>query len=129
MKDETMIECMDENCRTVIVARNTDGLRCVRCGGRTRPMPFKQKEHDKSNELTIQVNVDNTKALEGIKEVTEVANECVTALDKLEKVMSKFTNKNDLIEIEVPVLINGKKIAEGITRITETEKKIVSRTC
>lgn len=124
-----MIECMDENCRTVIVARNTDGLRCVRCGGRTRPMPFKQKEHDKSNELTIQVNVDNTKALEGIKEVTEVANECVTALDKLEKVMSKFTNKNDLIEIEVPVLINGKKIAEGITRITETEKKIVSRTC
>ncbi|PGY43426.1 hypothetical protein COE06_06715 [Bacillus cereus] len=83
-----------------------------------------------NNKLTIKVDVDTSEALEGIKEVTEAANECAEALEKLEKVMGKFTNKNDVIKIDVPVLINGRKIAEGITtRITETEKEIASKTC
>ncbi|MGX5384480.1 hypothetical protein ACWCKO_32065, partial [Bacillus thuringiensis serovar darmstadiensis] len=73
-----------------------------------------------NNKLIIEVTADTTEALEGIKEVTEAANECAEALGKLEKVMGKFTNKNDVIKIDVPVLINGRKIAEGITRITET---------
>ncbi|EPY7701424.1 hypothetical protein [Bacillus paranthracis] len=77
----------------------------------------------------MQVSVDTTKALEGIKEVTEAANECTEALEKLERVMGKFTNKNDVIKIDVPVLINGRKIAEGITRITETEREIASKIC
>lgn len=82
-----------------------------------------------NNKLIIQVTADTTEALEGIKEVTDAANECADALEKLEKVMGKFTNKNDVIKIDVPVLINGRKIAEGITRITETEREIASRTC
>ncbi|BCC17536.1 hypothetical protein HB665_29270 [Bacillus paranthracis] len=82
-----------------------------------------------NNKLIIQVTADTTEALEGIKEVTEAANECVEALEKLEKVIGKFTKKNDVIKIDVPVLINGRKIAEGITRITETEMEIASRTC
>ncbi|WP_179876846.1 hypothetical protein [Bacillus wiedmannii] len=99
-------------------------------------MPFatnkKQDRNDKSKQLTVEVevSVDTTESLEGIKEVTEAANECAAALEKLEKVMGRFTNKNDSIEIEVevPVLLNGKQIAEGITRITETEKEIALRT-
>ncbi|MBG9535598.1 phage related protein [Bacillus thuringiensis] len=82
-----------------------------------------------NNKLIIQVTADTTEALEGIKEVTDAANECADALEKLEKVRGKFTNKNDVIKIDVPVLINGRKIAEGITRITETEREIASRTC
>ncbi|MGX5627270.1 hypothetical protein [Bacillus cereus] len=82
-----------------------------------------------NNKLIIEVTADTTEALEGIKEVTEAANECAEALGKLEKVMGKFTNKNDVIKIDVPVLINGRKIAEGITRIKETEREIASRTC
>ncbi|EJR18709.1 MULTISPECIES: hypothetical protein [Bacillus] len=82
-----------------------------------------------NNKLIIEVTAHTTEALEGIKEVTEAANECVEALEKLEKVMGKFTKKNDVIKIDVPVLINGRKIAEGITRITETEREIASRTC
>ncbi|HDR5272543.1 hypothetical protein E8M24_32370 [Bacillus thuringiensis] len=82
-----------------------------------------------NNKLIIEVTADVAEALEGIKEVTEAANECVDTLEKLEKVMGKFTNKNDVIKIDVPVLINGRKIAEGITKITETEREIVSRTC
>lgn len=81
------------------------------------------------NKLIIQVNADTTEALKQMKEVTEAANECVDALEKLEKVMGKFTNKNDVIKIDVPVLINGRKIAEVITKITETEREIFSRTC
>lgn len=82
-----------------------------------------------NNKLKINIDADTTETLKQMKEVTEAANECVEALEKLEKVMGKFTNKNDVIKIDVPVLINGKKIAEGITRITETEREIASRTC
>lgn len=126
-----MLECMNENCRTVILAKNTDGLRCVRCGGRTSPMPFapmkQQTEHDKSKELTIQVNADTTRALEGIKEVTEAANECVAALEKLDKVMGRFTGKNDSNEIKVPVFINGKRIAEVIAKVAQSEGFRIAR--
>ncbi|MCU4761630.1 hypothetical protein ACT7CX_02795 [Bacillus cereus] len=79
--------------------------------------------------LTIELNAETAEALKKIKEVTESANECVAALDKLEKVMGRFTNTNNSIEIEVPILLNGKQIAEDITRITETEREIASRTC
>ncbi|MGR5901864.1 hypothetical protein ACT7DQ_07580 [Bacillus cereus] len=76
-----------------------------------------------NNKLIIEVTAHTTEALEEIKEVTEAANECVAALEKFESVMGRLTNKNNSIEIEVPVLINGRKIAEGITRISETERK------
>ncbi|KXI87370.1 hypothetical protein ACS46_28365 [Bacillus cereus] len=47
----------------------------------------------------VEVGVDTTEALEGIKEVTEAANECADALEKLEKVMDKFTNRSDTVEL------------------------------
>lgn len=81
------------------------------------------------NKLTVRVNADTTEVLKQMKEVREAANECTEAFEKLEKVMGRFTNKNNSIEIEVPILLNGKQIAEGITRITETEKEIALRTC
>ncbi|HDR4892299.1 TPA: hypothetical protein QCR41_000374 [Bacillus cereus] len=62
-----------------------------------------------TNQLIIEVTADIAEALEGIKEVTEAGNECVDALEKLEKVMGKFTNKNDVIKIDAPVIINGRK--------------------
>lgn len=50
-----MLECMDKNCRTVILAKNTDGLSCVRCGGRMTPMPFApMRKYDE--EGTLEVN-------------------------------------------------------------------------
>lgn len=133
MKYKMQLECRDNKCRTVMFGHFLEGMNCVKCGGPTIEKPYnpveKQVNQNKNSELTIQVSVDTTKALEGIKEVTDAANECVEALEKLEKVMGKFTSKNDVINIDVPVLINGRKIAEGITRITETEREIASRTC
>lgn len=50
------------------------------------------------NKLTIKVNADTTEALQQLKEVTEAANECVVALEKLETVMGRFNSKSGLIE-------------------------------
>ncbi|MEM5662330.1 hypothetical protein AAHB62_31830 [Bacillus cereus] len=52
-----------------------------------------------NNKLMVEVGVDTTEALEGIKEVTEAANECADALENLEKVMDKFTNRSDTVEL------------------------------
>ncbi|MCU5469613.1 hypothetical protein [Bacillus paranthracis] len=84
---------------------------------------------EQKSALSVQVEVDTKEAEGNIKELTKAADECIVALSKLEQVMGKFTSKNDVIKIDVPVLINGRKIAEGITRITETEREIASRTC
>lgn len=84
---------------------------------------------EQKSALSVKVEVDTKEANENIKELTAAVNECVEALSKLEQVMGRFANKNVSIEIEVPVLLNGKQIAEGITRITETEKEIALRTC
>ncbi|MGH0854859.1 hypothetical protein, partial [Bacillus cytotoxicus] len=58
---------------------------------------------NKNSELTIQVSVDTTKALEGIKEVTEAANECADALEKLEKVMHKFKGQSETSEVSFDI--------------------------
>ncbi|MFJ7804757.1 hypothetical protein ACIQYD_04405 [Bacillus cereus] len=84
-----------------------------------------------NNKLTIKVDVDTSEALKQIKEVIEVANECVAALEKLEKVMGKFTGKSELdgITVKVPTVLDGKTISEAVSRIQPTANKIVSRTC
>ncbi|MED3377877.1 hypothetical protein P4446_01605 [Bacillus tropicus] len=131
MKYKDMVECMDKECRTIVVAKHVDGLSCCRCGGPTRPMPFmpmkKQDGQCKTKELTIQVNVDNKEALKGIKEVTDAVNECVAALEKLETVMNRFNGNSEMngITVEVPIVLNGNTIASDvIKRINDSEEKI-----
>ncbi|MEG7835095.1 hypothetical protein [Bacillus cereus] len=84
-----------------------------------------------NNKLIIEVTADTTEALEGIKEVTEAANECVEAFEKLEKVMGRFTGKSELngIVVKVPTVLDGKTISEAVSRIQPTANTIVSRTC
>ncbi|MDA1597821.1 hypothetical protein PDK06_23745 [Bacillus cereus group sp. TH217LC] len=52
-----------------------------------------------NNKLKINIDVDTTEALKQMKEVTEAANECADAMDKLEKIMDKFTNRSDTVEL------------------------------
>lgn len=52
-----------------------------------------------NNKLMVEVGVDTMEALEGIKEVTEAANGCADALEKLEKIMDKFTNRSDTVKL------------------------------
>ncbi|PHF70880.1 hypothetical protein [Bacillus thuringiensis] len=76
-----------------------------------------------NNKLIIEVSADTTEAMEGIKEVTEAANECAEALEKLEKVMGRLTNKKDSLFIEVPVVLNGKAIAKKVSEFTEIKER------
>ncbi|MEX5523109.1 hypothetical protein [Bacillus cereus] len=79
-----------------------------------------------NTKLKINIDADTSEALKQMKEVTEVANECVAALEKLEKVIGKFTNNNDSIEIEVPLFLNGKQIAEAITKVEPSGKSQIA---
>ncbi|MGN4613864.1 hypothetical protein ACTFOZ_15640 [Bacillus cereus group sp. MYBK71-2] len=76
-----------------------------------------------NNKLTIKVDADTTEALKQMKEVTEVANKCVAALKKLEKVMDRFKNKTNPLLVEVPVVLNSKTIAQKVSEFTEIKER------
>nr|WP_307896965.1 hypothetical protein [Bacillus sp. FDAARGOS_1420] len=69
-----------------------------------------------NNKLTIKVTADTSEVLKQMKEVTESANECVGAWEKLEKVMGKFRNQSNtgVLHIKVPILLNGKAITRSV---------------
>ncbi|MFJ1118220.1 hypothetical protein [Bacillus thuringiensis] len=71
-----------------------------------------------NNKLKINIKADTTEALKQMKEVTEAANECVTAFEKLEKVMGRFTNKGELKDIKVSIVLDKKVFAESIVEHT-----------
>ncbi|MED3089259.1 hypothetical protein [Bacillus toyonensis] len=52
-----------------------------------------------NHKLTIKVDADTSEVLKQMKEITEAANECVEALEKLEEVMGKFTNRSETVEL------------------------------
>ncbi|MEB9609653.1 hypothetical protein P4J23_06315 [Bacillus cereus] len=71
-----------------------------------------------NNKLKINIDADTTEALKQMKEVTEAANECVTAFEKLEKVMGRFTIKGELKDIKVSIVLDKKVFAESIVEHT-----------
>ncbi|MGU3463109.1 hypothetical protein [Bacillus sp. D48C] len=72
-----------------------------------------------NNKLKISIDANTSEALKQMKEVTEAANECVTALEKLEKVMGKFNKDDDVLKFNVPLILNGRAIAEDTKRIQQ----------
>ncbi|HFJ9286764.1 TPA: hypothetical protein ACGW44_004701 [Bacillus toyonensis] len=79
--------------------------------------------------VTIELNADTSEALKQMKEVTQAANECVEALEKLERLTNKFSGLASGGTVNIPVTLNGKTIAETVSRIQPTANTIVSRTC
>ncbi|PFZ80273.1 hypothetical protein COL82_03810 [Bacillus toyonensis] len=76
-----------------------------------------------NNKLKINIDADTSEALKQMKEVTQAANECVAALEKLEKVMGKFANQNETVEI----YCDSKVIAQStIKQITDSTKMAVT---
>ncbi|MGU3462998.1 hypothetical protein [Bacillus sp. D48C] len=74
------------------------------------------------NKLTIKVDADTQEALKQMRELTEVANECVSAFEKLEKVMNRFEKKPVQMVNFNPVIKNAtsaKEIATAICRGTQ----------
>ena len=66
-----------------------------------------------NNKLKINIDVDTSEALKQMKEVTETANECVAALDKLEKAMGKFRLNKEPIKFELPKTVWGTAIQQA----------------
>lgn len=60
-----------------------------------------------NNKLKINIDADTSEALKQMKEVTEAANECVVALDRLEKSMSKFKLNREPIRFDIPTTVSG----------------------
>lgn len=61
MKTNVQHECIDEQCRTIIVLdKNRDGVRCPRCEGRVIARPFRPKQDSKHKLLTIELDSYNS---------------------------------------------------------------------
>ncbi|MGE7886678.1 hypothetical protein ACQKN7_04505 [Bacillus cereus] len=80
-----------------------------------------------NNKLKINIDADTTESLKQMKEVTEAANECVEAFEKLEKVIGK--SELNGITVKVSTILDEKEISETVSRIQPTANTIVSRTC
>lgn len=50
-------------------------------------------ESEKKNAVSVKVDVDTKEANENIRELTDVANDCVKTFEKLGKVMERFEKK------------------------------------
>ncbi|WP_333729854.1 hypothetical protein [Bacillus mobilis] len=66
--------------------------------------------------MSVQINIDTKEAQENIKELTKAADECVVTLSKLEQVMGRFTNKGELKDIQIGIVLDGRVTAESIVR-------------
>ncbi|HHP1109476.1 hypothetical protein ACTFRD_16995 [Bacillus cereus group sp. MYBK249-1] len=65
---------------------------------------------EKQNIVSAQINIDTTEAKANIEELTLAINECVSAFEKLEKVMNKYTGEAETVEL----YLDGKAVAREI---------------
>ncbi|MDA1815463.1 hypothetical protein PDK14_10270 [Bacillus cereus] len=71
---------------------------------------------EQKSTLSVKVEVDTKEVKENIKELTKAADECVVALSKLEQVVGRFTNKGELKDIQIDIVLDGRVTAESIIR-------------
>ncbi|PRT35481.1 hypothetical protein [Bacillus wiedmannii] len=77
---------------------------------------------EEKNTVAVKVDVDTKEANENIRELTAIANECVRAFEKLEKVMSRFEEKPVQEIVFTPVvqtMLDGRIIAQNIAKGTQ----------
>lgn len=67
---------------------------------------------EKRTTLSAHIDIDTTEAKANIEELTLAINECVSAFEKLEKVMNKYTGVVETVEL----YCNGEVIAQTIVQ-------------
>lgn len=67
---------------------------------------------EKQNTVSAHIDIDTTEAKANIEELTLVINECVSAFEKLEKVMNKYTGEAETVEL----YCDGEVIAQTIVQ-------------
>ncbi|MED2847151.1 hypothetical protein [Bacillus toyonensis] len=67
---------------------------------------------EKQNTVSAHIDIDTTEAKANIEELTLAINECVSAFEKLEKVMNKYTGEAETVEL----YCDGEAIAQTIVQ-------------
>ncbi|MGX5528573.1 hypothetical protein [Bacillus toyonensis] len=67
---------------------------------------------EKQNIVSAQIDIDTTEAKANIEELTLAINECVSAFEKLEKVMNKYTGVAETVEL----YLDGEAMARTIVQ-------------
>lgn len=126
MKFKTMIECMDENCRTVILTKHTDGLSCVRCGGPTRPVKFAPLEKQEEKLGTIEQTIINNKKEEIYKKLKELAHLIKDKRHEIDLMIGNFRlEKNDMVDEFLNDIVTKNKIPSDIVLSKEIEQYLL----
>ncbi|WP_257205505.1 hypothetical protein [Bacillus cereus] len=121
-----MLECMDKNCRTVVVTKHIDGLKCVRCGGPTMPMKFAPLEKKEEKLGTIEQTIINNKKKEIYKELKQLAHVIKEKRHEINLMLGNFSlEENDVVdEFLIDVVMNN-KIPSDIVLSKEMEQYLL----
>ncbi|AFQ14918.1 hypothetical protein P9Y62_18705 [Bacillus thuringiensis] len=127
MKFKTMIECMDENCRTVILTKHTDGLRCVRCGGPTMPMKFAPLEKTEEKLGTIEQTIINNKKKEVYKELQQLAFLIKDKQHEINLMLGNFSlEENDVVDEFLINIVTNNEIPSDIVLSKKMEQYLLT---
>ncbi|WP_144489615.1 hypothetical protein [Bacillus thuringiensis] len=127
MKFKTMIECMDENCRTVILTKHTDGLRCVRCGGPTMPMKFAPLEKTEEKLGTIEQTIINNKKKEVYKELQQLALLIKDKRHEINLMLGNFSlEENDVVDEFLINVVTNNDIPSDIVLSKKMEQYLLT---
>lgn len=128
MKFKTMIECMDENCRTVILTKHTDGLCCVRCGGPTRPMEFAPLEKQEEKLGTIEQTIINNKKKEIYKELEQLSHLIRDKAHDIKLMAGMFLcDGKSMVEDFLIDVITTNELPSDIVLSKETEQYLLTK--
>ncbi|MDR5045496.1 hypothetical protein FNE59_07300 [Bacillus thuringiensis] len=128
MKFKTMIECMDANCRTVILAKHTDGLHCVRCGGPTRPMKFAPLEKQEEKLGTIEQTIINNKKKEIYKELEQLSHLIRDKIHDIKLMAGMFLcDGKSMVEDFLIDVITTNELPSDIILSKETEQYLLTK--
>lgn len=124
MNHTIQFECMDKECGTVIIGRGCrlDGIRCPRCDGPVKIMPFKQHVKDESTLAVYQcLRCDHRDRVQGSKEEYSEVKVCPKCNGAFVDVWHIAKHKKQIVtlqnnEIVIPLSIGDKQIAELILR-------------
>lgn len=127
MKFKDMVECMDNNCRTVVISKYVDGLKCVRCGGPTRPMPFAPLEKQEEKLGTIEQTIINNKKKEIYKELVKLARLISDKKHDIKLMAGMFRcEDSSMVEDFLIDAIKTERIASDIVLPKETEQFLLT---
>lgn len=128
MKFKDMVECIDKNCRTVVISKHVDGLKCVRCGGPTRPMPFTPLEKQEEKLGTIEQTIINNKKKEIYKELVTLARLISDKKHDIKLMAGMFRcEDSSMVEDFLIDAIKTERIASDIVLPKETEQFLLTQ--